>query len=101
MSNMTLESILNRVSIAISSPLVNRIIMFTAIIWFGASILSQALYMGFNGRPYDSMMMIELLGPFYLLIIVIELMIWALIGLVLVNKLLTGKIVEDSSPTTS
>lgn len=101
MSNMTLESILNRVSIAISSPLVNRIIMFTAIIWFGASILSQALYMGFNGRPYDSMMMIELLGPFYLLVIVIELMIWALIGLVLVNKLLTGKIVEDSSPTTS
>ena len=101
MSNMTLESILNRVSIAISSPLINRIIMFTAIIWFGASILSQALYMGFNGRPYDSMMMIELLGPFYLLVIVIELMIWALIGLVLVNKLLTGKIVEDSSPTTS
>ena len=101
MSNMTLESILNRVSIAISSPLVNRIIMFTAIIWFGASILSQALYMGFNGRPYDSMMMIELLGPFYLLVIVIELMIWSLIGLVLVNKLLTGKIVEDSSPTTS
>ncbi len=101
MSNMTLESILNRVSIAISSPLVNRIIMFTAIIWFGASILSQALYMGFNGRPYDSMMMIELLGPFYLLVIVIELMIWTLIGLVLVNKLLTGKIVEDSSPTTS
>ncbi len=101
MSNMTLESILNRVSIAISSPLINRIIMFTAIIWFGASILSQALYMGFNGRPYDSMMMIELLGPFYLLVIVIELMIWSLIGLVLVNKLLTGKIVEDSSPTTS
>ncbi len=101
MSNMTLESILNRVSIAISSPLVNRIIMFTAIIWFGASILSQALYMGFNGRPYDSMMMIELLGPFYLLVIVIELMIWSLIGLVLFNKLLTGKIVEDSSPTTS
>ena len=100
MSNMTLESILNRVSIAISSPLVNRIIMFTAIIWFGASILSQALYMGFNGRPYDSMMMIELLGPFYLLVIVIELMIWALIGLVLVNKLLTGKIVEDGSLTT-
>ena len=101
MSNMTLESILNRVSIAISSPLINRIIMFTAIIWFGASILSQALYMGFNGRLYDSMMMIELLGPFYLLVIVIELMIWALIGLVLVNKLLTGKIVKDSSPTTS
>lgn len=101
MSNMTLESILNRVSMAISSPLANRIIMFTALIWFGASILSQALYMGFNGRPYDSMMMIEFLGPFYLLVIVIELMVWALIGLVLVNKLLTGKIVEDSSPTTS
>ena len=101
MSNMTLESILNRVSMAISSPLASRIIMFTAIIWFGASILSQALYMGFNGRPYDSMMMIEFLGPFYLLVIVIELMIWALIGLVLVNKLLTGKMVEDNSPTTS
>lgn len=101
MSNMTLESILNRVSKAISSPLANRIIMFTAIIWFGASILSQALYMGFNGRPYDSMMMIEFLGPFYLLVIVIELMIWALIGLVLVNKLLTGEIVEDNNPTTS
>ncbi len=86
---------------AISSPLANRFIMFTALIWFGASILSQALYMGFNGRPYDSMMMIEFLGPFYLLVIVIELMIWALIGLVLVNKLLTGKMVEDNSPTTS
>ena len=101
MSNMTLESILNRVSMAISSPLANRIIMFTALIWFGASILSQALYMGFNGQPYDSMRMIGFLGPFYLLVIVVELIIWALIGLVLVNKLLTGKIVEDSSPTTS
>ncbi len=99
--NMVLESILNRVSRAMSSPLTNRIIMFVAMIWFGASILSQALYMGFNGRPYDSMLMIEVLGPFYLLIVLIELAIWGLIGLLVINQLLNDKIVEDKIPTTS
>lgn len=101
MNEMSLESILKSASKAISSPLMSRIIMYSAIIWFGASILSQALYMGFNGRPYDSMLLIEFLGPYYLLIIVIELLIWGMIGLVLINKLLKNGIIEEKVPTVS
>ena len=62
-----------------------------AAIWFGASLLSQALYLGFYGKPYDSLLLLEILGPYYALIIITELLIWLMIGLMLINKFLSSK----------
>ena len=76
-------------------------VIYIAAIWFGASLLSQALYMGFYGKPYDSFLLLKLLGPFYVLVIVIELLIWAMIGVMLINKLLTRKLGFNTSPAIS
>ena len=89
---MAINEIFSKASNAFSSPLATRLMISVAAIWFGASLLSQALYMGFYGKPYDSLLLLEIMGPFYALIIVIELLIWAMIGLMLVNKFLTNKV---------
>ena len=93
------NGVFSKASNALSSPLVSRLVISVAAIWFGASILSQALYMGFYGIPYDSMLLLEIMGPYYALIIVIELLIWAMIGLMLVNRFLSSKL-GIHAPTT-
>lgn len=66
--------------------------MFSFIyIWFAASVLSQALYIGFHGVPYDSTLMIALLGPWYLLVIILEALVWAILGMILLSKMLSTR----------
>ena len=98
---MAINKIFGRASNALSSPLITRLMIFVAAIWFGASLLSQALYMGFYGKPYDSLLLLEIMGPYYALIIVIELLIWAIIGLMLVNKFLANKVDMFAPPVVS
>jgi hypothetical protein len=70
----------------------SRKIMFSFIyIWFAASVLSQALYIGFHGVPYDSTLMIALLGPWYLLVIILEALVWAILGMILLSKMLSTR----------
>ena len=85
----------------LSSPIVTRLTIIIAAIWFGASLLSQALYMGFYGMPYDSMLLLEIMGPYYALLIVIELLIWAMIGMMFINKFLTSKVDIHAPPVVS
>ena len=67
-------------------------IMFSFIyIWFAASVLSQALYIGFHGVPYDSTLMIALLGPWYLLVIILEALVWAILGMILLSKMISTR----------
>ena len=55
-------------------------------IWFGANLLSQALYLGFNGEPYDANQILMSLGAWYWVCIVIELIIWLTFGSLIVQK---------------
>ena len=98
---MAINEIISKASNTLSSPLVTRLTIIIAAIWFGASLLSQALYMGFYGMPYDSMLLLEIMGPYYAALIVIELLIWAMIGMLLINKFLTNKVDIRAPPVVS
>ena len=56
------------------------------LIWFGANLLSQALYLGFYGEPYDANQILKSLGTWYWVCVMIELVIWLIFGSLLVQK---------------
>ncbi len=57
------------------------------LVWFGANLLSQAIYIGFNGQPYDANAILSSLGYWYWVCIAIELFIWGTLGSLLMQKL--------------
>ena len=56
-------------------PLGN-ILWFAVLVWFSSSVLSQSAYMAIHGLPYDAVSMLESLGPFYYVIIALEIAMW-------------------------
>ena len=67
--------------------MLHRLGWYSVAIWFGASILSQALYMGTYGRPYGPEELLEPLGAFYWVLVAIELLFWLILGLLIMIKL--------------
>ncbi len=53
-----------------------NILWFAVLVWFSSSLLSQSAYMAIHGLPYDAVSMLESLGPFYYLVVVLELAMW-------------------------
>jgi hypothetical protein len=88
-SNM--ESTLISIQSTIKKFFSRKIIFPFIYIWFAASVLSQALYIGFHGVPYDSTLMIALLGPWYLLVVIIEALVWAVLGIILLSKMFSTR----------
>ena len=66
---------------------VSTICKYAVFIWFGASLFSQSVYMGFNGRPYDANLLLESIGPFAWIIITIELVVWTIVAIFLGGKI--------------
>jgi len=64
------------------------------VIWFSANLLSQALYMGINGGPYDASAMLSSLGAWYWVLLFLELGIWVLFGLLVLTRIKDGKTVR-------
>jgi hypothetical protein len=61
----------------------NRIggmLWYAVLIWFSSSILSQALFIGFYGIPYDAIDLFEGIGPAYIGLIIIEMTLWVLLA---------------------
>lgn len=56
------------------------------VVWFSANLLSQAVYIGFNGVPYDANAMLSGIGGWYWAFVAIELTIWVLLGTLVVQK---------------
>ena len=56
-------------------PLGN-ILWFAVLVWFSSSLLSQSAYIAIHGLPYDAVTMLESLGPFYYLVLLLEIVIW-------------------------
>jgi len=56
-------------------------------IWFSANLLSQAIYLGFNGEPYDANAILSSLGHWYWICLAIELGIWVTFGALILQKL--------------
>ncbi len=53
-----------------------NILWFAVLVWFSSSLLSQSAYMAIHGLPYDAVSMLESLGPFYYLVVALELAMW-------------------------
>ena len=56
-------------------------------IWFSANLLSQAIYIGFNGEPYNANAILSSLGNWYWFCIGLELLIWMVFGFLVLQKL--------------
>ena len=56
-------------------PLGN-ILWFAVLVWFSSSLLSQSAYMAIHGLPYDAVSMLESLGPFYYVVVLLEVAMW-------------------------
>jgi len=78
-------------------PLGN-ILWFAVLVWFSSSLLSQSAYMAIHGLPYDAVSMLKSLGPFYYLIIALELAMWG--GLLVMGwlKLSRARQPESTAP---
>jgi hypothetical protein len=52
------------------------ILWYAVLIWFSSSILSQALFIGFYGVPYDAIDLFGGIGPAYIGLVIIEMTMW-------------------------
>lgn len=57
-----------------------NVLWFAILIWFSSSLLSQALYIGLHGIPYDAIELFGGVGPAYYLLVGIELVMWSLLA---------------------
>ena len=64
-----------------------RLSWVIVVVWFSANLLSQAIYIGFNGEPYDANAILSGLGYWYWVCIAVELFIWLTLGLLVMHKL--------------
>ena len=64
-----------------------RLSWVIVVVWFSANLLSQAIYIGFNGEPYDANAILSGLGYWYWGCIAVELFIWLTLGLLVMHKL--------------
>ena len=64
-----------------------RLSWVIVVIWFSANLLSQAIYIGFNGEPYDANAILSGLGYWYWICIAVELSIWVTLGILVMHKL--------------
>lgn len=65
---------------------VSTMCWYAVLIWFGASLFSQSLYMAFNGAPYDANTLLNSVGPFAWVVIGIELFVWGFLVFALGGK---------------
>lgn len=57
-----------------------NVLWFAILIWFSSSLLSQALYIGLHGIPYDAVELFGGIGPAYYLLVGLELLMWVLLA---------------------
>lgn len=70
-------------------------------IWIASNLFSQAVYMGFNGVPYSGIEMIQSLGPWYYVLVGLEIIAWMYVGIHLSIKLIRNLQVKATPQTTS
>ena len=66
---------------------IGGILWYVVLIWFSSSILSQALFIGFYGIPYDAIDLLGGIGPAYIGLVIIEMTMWVLLAGLSVTKM--------------
>ncbi|MDP7312810.1 MAG: hypothetical protein QF831_05180 [Candidatus Thalassarchaeaceae archaeon] len=67
------------------------------IMWFSANVLSQAAFIGTHGVPYDAATILDALGPWSWVLIVIELSVWIIIGAIIIHKIKSSRAMKKPS----
>ncbi len=68
-----------------------KIFFWMILSWSAANLFAQALYMGFNGVPFDVFAMIDSLGNWYYAVVIAEVAVWMYVAFY-VGKRLVSKI---------
>lgn len=58
-----------------------KVFLWMAMIWSAANLFAQAIYMGFNGVPFDGFAMIDSLGNWYYALVIIEVIVWVYVAM--------------------
>ena len=49
--------------------------------WSAANLFAQAVYIGFNGVPFNGLAMIDSLGDWYYAIVLVEIAVWMYVAM--------------------
>ena len=66
-----------------------KVFLWMVMIWSAANLFAQAVYMGFNGAPFDGIAMIDSLGKWYFLLVMVEAAVWVYVTLYFGKRLLS------------
>ena len=66
-----------------------KVFLWMVMIWSAANLFAQAVYMGFNGVPFDGIAMIDSLGKWYYLLVMVEAAVWVYVTLYFGKRLLS------------
>ncbi len=64
-----------------------KIFFWMIMSWSAANLFAQALYIGFNGVPFDGFAMIDSLGNWYYTLVIIEIIMWIYVAMYLGKRL--------------
>ena len=57
--------------------------------WSAANLFAQAIYIGFNGVPFDGIAMVNSLGNWYYAVLAIEVAVWVYVAMFFGKRLLS------------
>ena len=63
--------------------------------WSAANLFAQAVYIGFNGVPFDGFAMIESLGNWYYAVLIVEVAVWMYVAVYFAKR-----VISKVNPTT-
>ena len=62
-----------------------KIFFWMVMSWSAANLFAQAIYIGFNGVPFDGIAMVNSLGNWYYAVLAIEVAVWVYVAMFLEN----------------
>ena len=58
-----------------------KIFVWMVMSWSAANLFAQAVYIGFNGVPFNGLAMIDSLGDWYYAIVLVEIAVWMYVAM--------------------
>ena len=66
-----------------------KVFVWMVMSWSAANLFAQAIYIGFNGVPFDGIAMVNSLGNWYYAVLAIEVAVWVYVAMFFGKRLLS------------
>tara|TARA_A100001234_G_C12275906_1_gene238964 strand:+ start:136 stop:393 length:258 start_codon:yes stop_codon:yes gene_type:complete len=66
-----------------------KIFFWMVMSWSAANLFAQAIYIGFNGVPFDGIAMVNSLGNWYYAVLAVEVAVWVYVAMFFGKRLLS------------